>query len=129
MIPTLLEVEVVEYYHEYPVKNASVIVYPTLADWDAESNMITEGYTDATGKVVFSDLGKYVYYLDVWEAHHNNYTLRDEDVGFIRTNEIIPHQINRFVAYVDYVSSGKGVNKRDRTLVIRSVGRKLTDKK
>jgi PKD repeat protein len=129
MIPTLLEVEVVEYYHEYPVKNASVIVYPTLADWDAESNMITEGYTDATGKVVFSYLGKYVYYLDVWEAHHNNYTLRDEDVGFIRTNEIIPHQINRFVAYVDYVSSGKGVNKRDRTLVIRSVGRKLTDKK
>jgi PKD repeat protein len=128
MIPTLLEVEVVEYYDEYPVENASVIVYPTLSDWDAESNMITEGYTDAIGKVVFSGLGKYVYYLDVWEAHHNNYILRKEDVGFIRTNEIIPHEINRFVAYVDYVSSGKGNNKRDRTLVIKSIGRKITDK-
>ncbi len=128
-IPTLLEVEVIEYYDEYPVKNASVIVYPTLSDWDAVDNMITEGFTDATGKVVFSGLGKYVYYLDVWEEHHNNYTLRNEDVGFIRTNEVILHQINRFVAYVDYVSSGKGDNKRDRTLVIKSIGRKITDKK
>ena len=128
MIPTLLEVEVLEYYDEYPVENASVIIYPTLSDWDNETNMLTEGFTDENGKVVFSDLGKYVYYLDVWEEHHNNYTLRNEDIGFIRTDEVIPHQINRFIAYVDYVAGGKGDGKRDRTMVIKRIGRRLADK-
>ena len=128
-IPTLLEVEVLEYYDKYPVENASVILYPTLADWDAEKNMVTEGFTNATGKVVFSGLGNFVYFLDVWEAHHNNYALRDEDISFIRTNQILPHQINRFIAYVDYVAGGKGDGKRDRTVRIKSLERKAVDKK
>ena len=96
-IPTLLEIEVLEYYDEYPVEGASVRLYPTLSDWDNETNMVYEGYTDTDGKVVFADLDAQVYYVDVWEATHDNYALRNEDVGFIRTPQVIPNTINRFI--------------------------------
>ena len=119
MTPTLLEVEVLEYFAKYPVENASIIIYPTLDDWDAESNMITEGFTDANGKAVFSGLGKFVYYIDVWEEHHNNFALRNEDVAFIRTDEIMPHEINRFIAYVDYIPGKNGDGKRDRKVMVK----------
>jgi hypothetical protein len=121
MIPTLLEVEVLEYYDLYPVENASVILYPTLADWDAETNEITEGFTDSDGIVVFSHLDAFVYYLDIWEAHHNNYALKSEDVNFIRTPQIKLHSINRFIAYVDYVAGTKGDGVRDRKMVIKKL--------
>ena len=118
--PTLLEVEVLEYYDEYPVKNASVLIYPTLADWDGERNSIAEGFTNADGKVVFTGLGNFVYYLDVWEKNHNNYSLKKEDINFIRTGKIKQNQINRFIAYVDYVGS-KGDVKKDRSVVIKKI--------
>src|SRR5690606_12799168 len=91
-IPTLLEIEVVEYYDEYIIPGASVRLYPTLPDWEDEQDMTSEGYTDADGFVVFSHLGPYIHYVDVWEAEHNNYALKDEDVNFIRTPEILPHR-------------------------------------
>jgi hypothetical protein len=128
-IPTLLEIEVLEYYERYPVEGASIILYPTLTDWDNETNMVNEGYTDAEGKAVFADLENFVYYVDVWEATHDNYTLREDDVGFIRTPEIMPNKINRFIAYVDYAEHGKGTGKRNRTMVIKKLERKLSDKK
>jgi hypothetical protein len=127
-IPTLLEIEVLEYYQEYPVKNASVVLYRSLLDWDNETGMINEGYTDDDGLVVFANLPKYEYYVDVWEATHDNYALRDEDPGFVRTPEIIPHKINRFIAYVDYVDHGKGTARRDQAMVIRKLVRKPADK-
>jgi PKD repeat protein len=120
-IPTLLEVEVLEYYDGYPVENASVIIYPTLDDWNAETNEITEGFTDADGFVIFSHLDAFVYYLDIWEAHHNNYALKVEDVNFIRTPQIKLHSINRFTAYVDYVAGTKGDGTRDRKMVIKKL--------
>lgn len=127
-IPTLLEIEVLEYYEEYPVEGASVIIYPTLTDWENETNNVNEGFTDVDGKVVFSDLDNLVYYLDVWEETHDNYALKDEDIGFIRTPEIIPNKINRFIAYVDIVDHGKGEGRRDRTIVIKKLERKSADK-
>jgi PKD repeat protein len=127
-IPTLLEIEVLEYFERYPVEGASIILYPTLTDWENETDMINEGFTDAEGKAVFSDLDYIVYYLDVWEATHDNYTLKSEDVGFIRTSEIMPNKINRFIAYVDYADHGKGEGKRGRTMVIKKLERKSTDK-
>jgi hypothetical protein len=128
MIPTLLEIEVVEYYDEYSVADASVRLYPTLPDWENETEMISEGYTDKDGFIVFSHLGPYVYYADVWEQNHNNYALKEEDIAFIRTPEVIPHKINRFVAWVDYVEEGKGVKAHDRTIVIKKLERKAADK-
>ncbi len=127
-IPTLLEVEVLEYYQKYPVEGASVIVYPTLNDWEKETNSVSEGITDGDGKVVFADLEKKVHYIDVWEENHDNYTLEKEDVGFIRTPEIIPHRINRFIAYVDYVDHGKS-GRRNNEVVIKKIVRKSADVK
>lgn len=127
-IPTLLEIEVLEYYKEYPVSGASVILFSTLTDWDNEKNMVYEGFTDKEGKVVFSGLDDIVYYVDVWEKNHDNYSLRDEDVGFIRTPEILPHRINRFIAYVDYVDHGKSEEKRGKRMVIRKLERESSEK-
>lgn len=129
MIPTLLEVEVLEYYDEYPVANASILLYSSITDWDAaiESKALAEATTDADGFAVFSHLDHFVHYVDVWEKNHNNYLLRDEDINFIRTPEIIPHKINRFLAYVDYVESSKGVREKG-SYIIRKIERKAVDK-
>jgi len=127
MIPTLLEIEVAEYYDDYPVANASVRLYPTLPDWEDQTDMTSEGYTDADGFVVFSHLDPFVYYVDVWEEDHNNYTLKDEDIAFIRTPEILPHRINRFVAWVDYTGEGKGATTHNRTVVIKKIEKRSAD--
>lgn len=125
VIPTLLEIEVVEYYDEYIVPGASVILYQTLPDWENEKNKTSEGYTDARGFVVFSHLGAYIHYVDVWEKEHNNYKLKDEDINFIRTSEIIPNRINRFTAWVDYTGTGKGARSLDKkTIIVNEIQRK-----
>lgn len=124
MVPTLLEIEVREYYDDYIVPDASVRLYPTLPDWEEMTNMETEGYTDKYGIVVFSHLDPYVFYLDIWEQNHDNYDIKDYDVGLIRTPEVIPHKINRFIAYVDYVENVKGERTRDRSYIIRKLERK-----
>jgi hypothetical protein len=127
-IPTLLELEVREWFEEYVVPNASVRLYPTLPDWENEKNMVSEGFTDKDGIVVFSHLNPIVYYVDVWEETHNNYALKAEDVGFIRTLEILPNKINWFRAWVDYVGPGKGEKTHGRSYVIRKIERKISDK-
>jgi PKD repeat protein len=120
--PTMLEVEVLEWYDQYPVQGASVILYPTEADWDNETNAIVEGFTNSAGKVIFTDLGPYVYYIDVWQATHNNYTLRNEDVNFIRTDQLNKNELNEFIAWVDYTGT-KGTAARDRKLLLPSKSR------
>ena len=125
--PTTLEVEVLEYYDEYPVADASVILYPTYQDWLDETNFLVEGFTDNNGLVYFTGLDAVRYYLDVWEQNHNNYTLASEDVGFIETPVLIPHQINHFIAWVDYVPSKGG--ERNRAAVIKKLERKYSGKR
>jgi len=113
MSPTMLEVEVLEWYDEYPVAGASVILYPTLTDWDNETNAIVEGFTNASGKVIFTNLQPRRYYVDVWHVNHNNYTLRNEDVLFIETDPLLKNELNQFVAWVDYTGTKSAVA-RDR---------------
>ncbi len=127
LFPTTLEIEVLEYYDEYPVENASVILYPTYDDWLAETNMIIEGFTNTNGIVIFSRMDPAIYYVDVWEQNHNNYTLADDDIDWIRIPQLEPNEINRFIAWVDYVSSKSG--ERNRQLKIKKLERKYTDKK
>jgi PKD repeat protein len=128
LIPTLLEIEVREYFDEYIVPDASVILYPTSTDWDAQTNALSEGFTDKSGIVVFANLDPYVYYVDVWEAEHDNYTLRIDDIGFIRTPEVLPNTINRFVAWVDYVEHGKGTARSRDAFTIRKITRLSSEK-
>ena len=115
--PTMLEVEVLEYYDQYPVSGASVILYPTETDWDNETNAIVEGFTNASGKVVFTNLQPRTYYVDVWHSTHNNYTLRNEDVWFIKTDQLEKNQLNTFTAWVDYTGT-KGAVGRDRKQLV-----------
>ena len=98
--PTLLVIEVLEYYDVYPVGNASVILYSTLNDWDNQRNAIVEGFTDNSGIVVFGDLSPKVHYVDVWEQYHDNYQLREEDLSFIAA-EVLHEKVQWFVAWVD----------------------------
>jgi hypothetical protein len=126
-IPTLLEIEVREYFDQYAVANASILLYPSITDWDAQTNSIAEAFSDDDGIAVFSNLDPIVYYVDVFEKNHDNYTLRTEDVGFIRTSEILPHKINRFVAWVDYVSTRKGDGRLVRETVVRKLERKAAN--
>ena len=130
MIPTLLEIEVVENNdNEYVVPDASVRLYPTLPDWDNETNLETEGFTDASGIVVFSNLEPFVYYVDVWEETHDNWGLGMASADWIRTPEILPHKINRFIAWVDVVSHAKGTGRGDRTVVIKRIESKVVNKR
>ena len=130
VVPTLLVIEVREYYQDYLVPDASIILYSSLSDWDAadEKRLVSEAFTDANGIGVFSNLDPLIYYTDVWEATHDNYTLRTEDVGFIRTPKVLAHQINWFVAYVDVANHTKGAMKGDRQLIIKKFERKPIDK-
>lgn len=127
-VPTLLEIEVLEYYEEYVVPGASVILYPSLIDWESETNYEAEGFTDNDGIVVFSHLGPYIYYVDVWETDHDNYALKEEGLQYIRTDEIMPNKINRFIAWVDIVDHGKGEGRREKSYVIRKIERKVSEK-
>ena len=126
--PSLLVVEVLEYWDEYPVAEASVILYPTLKDWDDQTNKIIEGFTDADGIVVFADLEPIKHFVDVWEQNHDNYQLRSEDSTFVTTQKIVQDKIQWFVAWVDYVEHTKGTTRSDRQMVIKSLERKAEGK-
>jgi hypothetical protein len=129
-IPTLLEIEVREWSQDgngNVVPDASIILYPTLTDWDNQTNSVSEGFTDADGVAVFSNLDPFVYYVDVWEATHDNYQLRTEDVGFVRTPEVLAHKITGFIAYVDIANHTSGFN-RNHEMVIKKIGRRASEK-
>ena len=91
----------------YYIEGASVILYPTLEDWRNETNPVDEQFTNYAGECFFEDLSYQSYYVDVWEADHDNYTLAAEDVGWIETQELHGLYDHTFVAYVDYYSSAK----------------------
>jgi len=124
--PTMLEIEVLEYWDKYPVGGASVILYPTLQDWNNQTNAIGEGFTNSSGKVIFTGIGPDIYYVDVWHSTHNNYTLKNENVAFIRTDRLQSNELNQFTAYVDYTGSKGETATRDRTLLVISKERSFS---
>lgn len=126
--PSLLVVEVLEYWDEYSVPDASVRLYPSLNDWEKETNMVMEGFTDQDGIVVFADLDPIVHFVDVWEKNHDNYQLKQEDVNFITTQQVVPDKIQWFVAWVDYVPHSKGTARGEREMVIKKLERKVDGK-
>lgn len=123
---TTLEITVLEYYDEYPVADASIILYPTLQDWYNETHPVLEVYTDARGKAVIDDLPPVSYYIDVWHPNHNNYVLAEEDVSYIRIPPLVRNGYNYFVAWVDYVPGG--YKKKGEVLQSLKKGRTYMDK-
>ena len=106
-INSALRITVLEYWDEYPVEGASVLLFESVADWETETNPSEEVFTTPLGKCVFEGLNYQRYYVDVWEQDHDNHTLAAEDVGFIETQPLEPGFIHDFVAYVDYYEPEK----------------------
>ena len=86
----------------YLLPGASVRLYPTLTDWENETNMVAEAFSDSYGECTFTNLSYQRYYIDVWEANHDNYTLAEEDVAFIETDMLEGAYYWTFEALVDY---------------------------
>jgi len=135
LFPTTLDIIVKEYWDEYLVEGASVLLYPTLTDWNEQENDEGEAFTNQYGWTSFSNLNTQRYYVDVWEDNHDNYTLAAEENGivWIETHVLYPNEINEFVAYVDYYTDGKKsgtLRDRNRRIVkLEYVGhRKFEDK-
>jgi hypothetical protein len=91
----------------YLLPNARVRLYPTLTDWEQETNLVVEGFTNSVGEVTFDNLSYQQYYIDVLETDHHNYWLAAEDVGFIETDMLEGIYLWTFVAFVDYDPVGK----------------------
>ncbi len=108
-INSTVRITVVEYTDEYYVEGASVLLYPTLTDWENETNASDEVFTSEMGKCVFEGMGAQRYYVDVLEEDHDNYTLAGESVDWIETQILEAGYIHDFIAYVDYYSSDKKV--------------------
>jgi PKD repeat protein len=116
-VNSALRITVLEYYDEYPVQGASVLVFGSVSDWETETNPSEEVFTTPLGKCVFEGLNYQRYYVDVWEQDHDNYTLAADDVGFIETQPLEPGFIHDFIAYVDYYEPGK-------KMVLTRIGKK-----
>lgn len=101
-INSALRITVLEFYDEYPVEGASVILYQSVSDWEQEIDPTQELFTTPLGKCAYEGLNFQRYYVDVWEQDHDNYTLAAESVDFIETQPLEPGYIHDFVAYVDY---------------------------
>ncbi|UCG27815.1 MAG: PKD domain-containing protein [Bacteroidales bacterium] len=126
-----LEIRVLEWYDEYPVEGASVWLYATYEDWltHSDATILAEGYTDSEGWVIFTDVGPYIYYVDVWEEYHDNYTLASENINFIRTPQLVNDDFNVFIAWVDYYPDGKKGEERDGTRILKTDTSRSPDQK
>ena len=98
----------------YYVEGASVILYPTYQDWLDFTNGSEELFTNQYGEVTFTGLSYQRYYVDVWEANHDNWTLGSDDVGWIETDMLEGIKLWTFIAYVDYYPDGKKSTARTR---------------
>ncbi len=108
VIDASIEITVEEYYEPfYLVEDISVILYPSVKDWENFTNKIQEKFTNSSGVVRFDHLAAQRYYVDVWGPNHNNYALAEEDVGFIETPVLVPGTVTYWTALVDYYPDGK----------------------
>lgn len=112
----------------YLLPDARVRLYPTLTDWELETNLVAEAYTNSVGECTFDGLSYQQYYIDVWEANHDNWTLASEDVGWIETDMLEGIYLWTFEAMVDYYPDGKkstaSGDRSERTLEAPATGEK-----
>ncbi len=108
VIGASIEITVEEYLEPfYLVPDISVILYPTVNDWENYTNKVEEKFTNANGVVRFDHLAPKRYYVDIWGPNHDNYTLAEEDVVWIETPILVAGSITYWTAVVDYYESAK----------------------
>lgn len=105
-----LKVIVQEYYEEYAIEEASVVLYATEDDWwDADyDKRVDEQFTNRYGECWFEGLSYQRYYVDVYYRVGNegyvNWLLGEEDIGWVETQELPGGYDHTFYAYVDAVT-------------------------
>ena len=98
----------------YLLPGASVILYETELDWIEQTDPVPlpdgslyELFTNSVGECTFTGLSYREYYIDVWEANHDNRTLGYEDPGWVETPKLEGLYYWTFEAMVDYYPDGK----------------------
>jgi PKD repeat protein len=118
VLQTYLEITVEEYYEPfYLVSDVRVRLYPTVQDWENQTNLVVQGFTNNQGVITFSGLFPKRYYVDVYGDYHDNYELAADDVAWIETHVLIPGELNLFTAVVDYYPPG--ARKSDNSLNLK----------
>ncbi len=90
------------------IPGASVLLYPTLQDWDDQTNASIEYFTNNYGELIISDLAFKHYYVDVWVSDtYNNWGLGLASVDWIETQLLTGIDDHTFLAYIDIYVPGK----------------------
>jgi PKD repeat protein len=110
VIGASLEVTVEEYYDPIRVENSRVRLYPTITDWENQTNLYAEGFTNSAGRVLFNHLAAQRFYVDVYDQYHDNLQLAAEQGGvkWIETPNLVLETITYFTAFVDYYPPAAG---------------------
>jgi hypothetical protein len=105
-----LKVIVKEYFDEYVIEEASVLLYATYNDWleaDVDKAVGGEQFTNRYGECMFEGLSYQKYYVDVYYRYGNsgyvNWLLGEEDVEWVETQELPGGWDHTFIAYVEAV--------------------------
>lgn len=106
-----LKVSVLEFYDEYAIEEASVLLYESEDDWweaNIDKAVGGEQFTDRYGECMFEGLSSMEYYVDVYYRVGNegyvNWLLGEDDIGWVRTQEVMGAYYQEFIAYVDAVT-------------------------
>ena len=84
------------------IPSASILLYPTIQDWDNQTNSSEEFFTDSNGECTIYGLAYKHYYVDVWvNDGYNNWGLGQSSVDWIETQLLIGNSNNTFDAYID----------------------------
>lgn len=125
---TSLEITVKEYYSEDIIPRCEIRIFRSLNDWNNDINGEYVGLTGNNGKLFIEGLDPIRYYIDAYNEEYNNYSLAEEDTGFIETDDLEPNVVNYFIAWVDYDPGIIGKSER-KNLRIKKFERKKNDKK
>ena len=112
VIGSSITIIVKDNFNEAFVPGASVLLYPTLDDWDNQTNASSEYFTDNYGELTVSGLAFKHYYVDVWvNDNYNNWGLGLESVDKIETQLLSGLADHTFIAYIDiYEPTKKSTN-------------------
>ena len=106
-----LKVIVREYFEEYVIEEASVLLYASQNDWyeaNVDKAVGGEQFTNRYGECWFEGLSAQKYYVDVYYQLGNegyvNWLLGEEDIGWVETQEVPGGYDHTFIAYVEAVT-------------------------
>lgn len=121
-----LKVVVKEFYEEYLIEEASVILYESENDWyeaDTDKAVGGEQFTNRYGECLFEGLSAQKYYVDVYYRVGNegyvNWLLGEEDIEWVETQELPGGYDHTFIAYVDAVTFDDAQQKSTAAPVLR----------